>query len=93
MYASRTSSWWASSEERVHYSGFATGPVVIATINFQLDFDELFSLMTLEGGPGPFVITDVSPGTYILAAFMDINGDGLPALSEPMGAYLFPRFL
>ncbi|MBN2010154.1 T9SS type A sorting domain-containing protein [candidate division KSB1 bacterium] len=71
----------------IHYSGLATGPVVIATINLQLDFEKLFSLDTLETGPGPFELTDVTPGTYLIAAFLDVNGDGLPALSEPMGAY------
>ena len=71
----------------IHYSGSATGPVIIAAVNFQLNFDELLLLDTLATGPGPFELTDLEPGTYIVAAFLDANENGLPGLDEPMGAY------
>ena len=71
----------------VHYSGEKVGPVVVAAINFQLDFNNLFILDTLETGPGEFSFDGLAAGQYIVAAFMDANGDGIPGLSEPLGAY------
>ena len=77
----------------VTYSGGMEGNVIVAAFNFQLDFENFdfdledsFILDTLAG-PGMYEFTALDGGTYLVAAFMDVNEDGLPGFIEPLGAY------
>ena len=71
----------------VYYSGVENGTIIVAAFNMNLDFNNILQLDTLEAGPAEYRFTGLSDGKYLLAAFMDLNGDGLPGFVEPLGAH------
>ncbi|MBD3287208.1 T9SS type A sorting domain-containing protein [candidate division KSB1 bacterium] len=75
---------------QVYYNGNNVGPVRVALLTLELNLDEILTLETLETGPGIFQFDSLKGGTYFVGAFMDVNEDGLPGLTEPLGAHPKP---
>jgi len=74
----------------VRYDGEKTGPVMVALFNLQLDFNKIMQVVILDAGPGYYEFKNLEDGTYLVAAFMDVNGDGFPGFIEPLGAHPKP---
>ncbi len=75
---------------QVYYDGNNSGPVRVALLNLQLNLDKVIEIETLEPGPGVFQFDSLASGTYFVGAFMDVNEDGMPGLTEPLGAHAKP---
>lgn len=71
----------------IAYTGDQAGPIVVATLAIPPDLNEPLKMDTLVT-PGEYSFQNLSDGTYFVAAFMDVNVDGLPGFDEPIG--LFP---
>ena len=73
----------------VEYQGEQSGKIIIATLAIPPDLNEPLKLDTLDA-PGYYEITDLSAGTFFIAAYLDVNANGFPGLDEPVGLYPAP---
>lgn len=73
----------------VEYQGEQSGKIIIATLAIPPDLNEPLKLDTLDA-PGYYEVTDLSAGTFFIAAYLDVNANGFPGLDEPVGLYPAP---
>ena len=70
----------------VYYEGELEGTIYIGA--FEETYSETgLSFFATIPFPGPYTISGVLPGDYLVAAFMDVNGDGFFGENEPYGEY------
>ena len=72
---------------RIEYSGMQTG--VIRLIAAEVDAAWSAGQQAEVAAPGAFTWAGVSPGSYWLKAYMDVDGNGLRSEEEASGTYAF----
>jgi len=69
---------------KLFYNGTKTGPVKVIAIG--LSYTPINYTMVDLAADNSYTIDNLMSGGYILIAYMDVNKDGLPWLTEPLGA-------
>jgi len=73
---------------QVSYSGSLLGSHKIVVVVSKVGEQGPPAASTILTKPGPYSLTGVADGTYVILAFIDLGDDmGAPGASEPQGSY------